>query len=236
PDDSVTVYLGYGRQRAGSVGNLLGFDTYRLRTSSAPWIATANVSFDPVNDTYPLASTQEHFNIDSSNIPWGGEHDLAERHVVHTAALEEYKKDPHSPHHGAHKPGKELTMYPGYEYTGYAWGMAIDMNACIGCNACVVACQSENNIAVVGKDLVIRGRVMHWLRIDTYFRGDAVNPEVYFQPMLCQHCEVAPCEVVCPVNAAVHDAEGLNLQVYNRCVGTRYCANNCPWKVRRFNY
>ncbi len=236
PDDSVTVYLGYGRQRAGSVGNGLGFDTYRLRTSSAPWIASANVSFASVGDTYPLASTQEHFNIDSSNIPWDGEHDLTERHVVRTTSLEAYKKDPHSLHHGAHKPGKELTMYPGFEYTGYAWGMAIDMNACIGCNACVVACQSENNIAVVGKDLVIRGRIMHWLRIDTYFKGGEVNPEVYFQPMLCQHCELAPCETVCPVNAAVHDAEGLNLQVYNRCVGTRYCANNCPYKVRKFNY
>lgn len=233
PDDSVTVFLGYGRTRAGNVGSKLGFNTYRLRTSSAPWVATAGVSFAAASGTYTLASTQEHFNIDTSGLE---ENDLTERHIVRTTSLEEYKKDPKSVHHGAHKPGKELNIYPGYEYKGYAWGMAIDMNACIGCNACVVACQSENNIAVVGKDLVKRGRIMHWLRIDTYFKGDTVNPEVFFQPMLCQHCEQAPCEVVCPVNATVHDAEGLNVQIYNRCVGTRYCSNNCPYKVRRFNY
>lgn len=238
PDDSVTVYLGYGRTRAGSVGNKLGFNTYKLRTSNAPWIATDGVSFADGGGSYPLSSTQEHFNIDESGIDsfWEDENDLAPRHIVRTASLEEYKENPKSVHHGAHTPGKELSIYPGYKYEGYAWGMAIDMNACVGCNACVVACQSENNIAVVGKEMVGRGRIMHWLRIDTYFRGDQVNPEVYFQPMLCQHCENAPCEVVCPVNATVHDAEGLNVQVYNRCVGTRYCSNNCPYKVRRFNY
>src|SRR5262249_22528732 len=151
--DSVTVYLGYGRQRAGSVGNGLGFDTYRLRTSSAPWIASANVAFVPVGDTYHLVSSQEHFNIDASGIPWEGTNDLSDRHIVRTASLEEYKRDPHSLHHEAHDPDKETTMYAGWEYTGYAWGMAIDMSACIGCNACVIACQSENNIAIVGKDL-----------------------------------------------------------------------------------
>ncbi len=239
PDNTVTVFLGYGRERAGGVGSNLGFNTYRLRTATAPWIATENVKFEVGLGTYQLASTQEHFNIDSSGIKvdaFQDRNDLTDRHIVRSASLEDFKKDPKVLHHGAHKPGKELTIYPHWEYKGYAWGMAIDMNSCIGCNACIVACQSENNIAVVGKDLVRKGRVMHWLRIDTYFSGGTANPEVYFQPMLCQHCENAPCEVVCPVNATVHDAEGLNVQVYNRCVGTRYCSNNCPYKVRRFNY
>ncbi|MGE0887314.1 MAG: TAT-variant-translocated molybdopterin oxidoreductase [Blastocatellales bacterium] len=239
PNDTITVYLGYGRERAGNVGNRLGFNTYALRTTANPWIADAK--FAAGEGSYQLASTQEHFNIDASGIDSKAfipeENDLTARHIVRTGNLEEYKKDPKSIHHGAHKPGRELTIYPNWDYSqGYAWGMTIDMNACIGCNACVVACQSENNIAVLGKELVARGRIMHWLRIDTYFRGGSANPEVYFQPMMCQHCEDAPCEVVCPVNATVHDAEGLNVQVYNRCVGTRYCANNCPYKVRRFNY
>jgi MoCo/4Fe-4S cofactor protein with predicted Tat translocation signal len=239
PDNSVTVYLGYGRKRAGGVGNGHGFDTYSIRTVNTPFIA-GNVQLAKGEGEYMLAGQQEHFNIDASGIDVKAfireDEDLIGRHILRTATLEEYKKDPEALHHGAHKPDKELTMYPNWEYEGYAWGMAIDMNACVGCNACVVACQSENNIAVVGKEMVIRGRIMHWLRIDTYFRGGTDNPQVFFQPMMCQHCERAPCETVCPVNAAVHDAEGLNLQVYNRCVGTRYCANNCPWKVRRFNY
>ncbi len=239
PNDTVTVYLGYGRERAGNVGNKLGFNTYLLRTTANPWIAEAKLAAG--EGTYELASTQEHFNIDASGIESTAfipeENDLSARHIVRTGNLEEYKKDPKSIHHGAHKPGRELTIYPNWDYSqGYAWGMTIDMNACIGCNACIVACQSENNIAVLGKELVAKGRIMHWLRIDTYFRGSSANPEVYFQPMMCQHCEAAPCEVVCPVNATVHDSEGLNVQVYNRCVGTRYCANNCPYKVRRFNY
>jgi len=240
PDDTITVYLGYGRERAGNVGSKLGFNTYNLRTAGSPWIAAENVKFEAGEGTYQLASTQEHFSIDTSGIDsdaFIAGDDLAARHIVRTAGLDEYRKDPKIVHHGAHTPGKEMTIYPGWDYSqGYAWGMTIDMNACIGCNACVVACQSENNIAVVGKEMVIRGRIMHWLRIDTYFKGGTVNPEVYFQPMMCQHCENAPCEVVCPVNATVHDAEGLNVQVYNRCVGTRYCSNNCPYKVRRFNY
>jgi MoCo/4Fe-4S cofactor protein with predicted Tat translocation signal len=244
PDNTVTVYLGYGRKRAGNVGNNIGFASYDLRTAATPWIATRDVRFEVAVGSYQLASTQEHFNIDASGIEgYGGVGrdafieggtDLIARNIVRTTTLEEYKKDPQAIHHGAHKPGE--MMYDSWEYKGYAWGMSIDMNACIGCNACVVACQSENNIAVVGKEMVRKGRVMHWLRIDTYFRGETVNPKVYFQPMMCQHCENAPCEVVCPVNATVHDAEGLNVQVYNRCVGTRYCSNNCPYKVRRFNY
>lgn len=240
PNDSVTVYLGYGRERAGNVGNKTGFNTYLLKTTAGS-IAEAKLAAG--EGTYQLASTQEHFAIDASGIDSKAfisqEDDLADRHIVRAGNLEEYKKNPKAIHHGAHlPPDPKMTIFRPEEhpYNGYAWGMAIDMNACIGCNACVVSCQSENNIAVVGKELVTRGRVMHWIRIDTYFRGDMVNPEVYFQPMMCQHCENAPCEVVCPVNATVHDAEGLNTQVYNRCVGTRYCANNCPYKVRRFNY
>jgi MoCo/4Fe-4S cofactor protein with predicted Tat translocation signal len=251
PDNSVTVFLGYGRDRAGGVGNGLGFDTYAIRAVNTPFIASGNVQVAKGEGEYELASTQEHFNIDASGIGVDAyipeREDLIKRHIVRTTTLEEYKKDPSALHHGAHTPDKELTIYPNWDYKDaettdgrkvplYAWGMAIDMNACTGCNACVVACQSENNTANVGKEMVIRGRIMHWLRIDTYFRGGTANPQVFFQPMMCQHCEDAPCETVCPVNAAVHDAEGLNLQVYNRCVGTRYCANNCPWKVRRFNY
>jgi MoCo/4Fe-4S cofactor protein with predicted Tat translocation signal len=251
PDNSVTVFLGYGRPRAGSVGTGLGFNANEIRTAGAPWVATEEVRFETAEGTYLLASTQEHFNIDSSlinsNVFLPAETDLKDRQIIRTATLEEYKNDQEVIHKSTHTPDKEKTMYPHWNYEKattsdgrelplYAWGMSIDLNACIGCNACVVACVSENNIAVVGKDLVEKGRIMHWLRIDTYFRGETANPQVFFQPMLCQHCEKAPCEVVCPVNATVHDAEGLNVQVYNRCVGTRYCSNNCPYKVRRFNY
>jgi len=221
-DESVTVHLGHGRTRAGRVGNRTGFNAYLIRHSEQPWFADG-LEVLKTGDRGELACAQEH-------------HMLGGRAIVRAGTLSDFRRDPEFAHHAAHSPEHALSIYPGFRYEGHAWGMAIDLNSCIGCNACVVACQAENNIPVVGKREVIRGREMHWIRIDTYHRGDERNPETFFQPMLCQHCENAPCEVVCPVNATVHNAEGLNQMIYNRCVGTRYCSNNCPYKVRRFNF
>lgn len=221
-DGTVAVTLGYGRTRAGRVGNGAGFDAYRLRTAAAPDQASGLV-LAKTGDTYLLACTQNHGSLEG-------------RDIVRSASLAEYRAHPDFAQHVGHAPGPELSMYPPFPYDGYKWGMAVDMNACVGCNACVVACVAENNIAVVGKEQVAIGREMQWLRIDRYFSGEPEDPEVAYQPMFCQHCELAPCEVVCPVNATVHDEEGLNVMVYNRCVGTRYCSNNCPYKVRRFNF
>jgi MoCo/4Fe-4S cofactor protein with predicted Tat translocation signal len=234
PDNVITLHLGYGRQRAGRVGNKLGFNAYTIRTSDSPWTA-AGVKVEKALGQFQLAVTQLHFNMEG-------------RDILRTNTLEEYFKEGHgdsasgSVEHGhekTHVPAADETLYGNeHKYEGYAWGMAIDANSCVGCNACIVACQSENNIPIVGKEQVVRSREMHWLRVDTYFQGhEPSNPEgTYFMPVPCMHCENAPCEPVCPVHATVHSAEGINDMVYNRCVGTRYCSNNCPYKVRRFNF
>jgi molybdopterin-containing oxidoreductase family iron-sulfur binding subunit len=222
PDDVVTVHLGYGRTRAGRVGDGVGFNAYSLRTSDAPWFGVG-VEVARTGETRLVACTQDHWSMEGRNL-------------MRAASLEEYAKDPGLVREMSEEPPREMSLYPGFKYEGHAWGLSIDLNSCVGCNACVTACQSENNIPVVGRDQVGRGREMQWIRIDRYYEGRPEAPEVYHQPVLCMHCENAPCEVVCPVAATVHSAEGLNDMVYNRCVGTRYCSNNCPYKVRRFNF
>ncbi len=237
-EDVVVLPLGYGRKNAGFTGTNKGFSAYVVRTSNALWSTTAGANaIKKTGVDYPLACTQYHFQMEG-------------RKILATGTLAEYQKNPKFAHEGDEQPPKEMSLYKEFAYPGYAWGMAIDLNSCNGCNACVIACQSENNIAVVGKDQVMRGREMHWIRIDRYYSKLATNtgdpggpdydaldnPETFFQPVPCQQCENAPCEQVCPVGATVHSAEGLNDMVYNRCIGTRYCSNNCPYKVRRFNF
>jgi molybdopterin-containing oxidoreductase family iron-sulfur binding subunit len=197
-------------------------NTYALRYFDQPYSA-GEIQLRVTGERYQLACRQ-------------GYQEIQGRNMVRAARLDEYRRNPKFVREYGHAPPEEETLYPVYEYTGYAWGMAIDLNRCVGCNACVVACQSENNIPVVGKAQVLMGRHMNWLRIDQYYSGEPANPRAYFEPMMCVHCEKAPCELVCPVNATVHSSEGLNDMIYNRCVGTRYCSNNCPWKVRRFNF
>jgi MoCo/4Fe-4S cofactor protein with predicted Tat translocation signal len=223
PDDAVTVHLGYGRRRGGKLGAGIGGDANLLRTAKSPWVVSG-AEVRRTGERYNLVSTQNH-------------HSMEGRGLVRSASLKEFEHDPeHAFHLGHHGPGGEVQLFPQREYKGYAWGMVIDLNACIGCDACTIACQAENNIAVVGKREVDRGREMHWIRVDRYFSGELDHPDIYHQPVPCMHCENAPCEVVCPVAATVHSDEGLNHMVYNRCVGTRYCSNNCPYKVRRFNF
>jgi len=224
PDNSVTIFLGYGRKRSGRVGNQTGFDVYPLRYSATPWLASGKVT--KISGHYILASTQGYQTMDVGD---------DERPIVKVANLAEYKK---ATDFEEDAPKDNETLYPGYNYKDepYAWGMAIDLNKCVGCNNCVIACVAENNIAVVGKEQVNKGRHMHWLRVDAYYQGDRNNPKAYFQPVPCMQCENAPCELVCPVGATTHSTEGLNDMIYNRCVGTRYCSNNCPYKVRRFNF
>jgi molybdopterin-containing oxidoreductase family iron-sulfur binding subunit len=219
----VTLHVGYGRTRAGRVANGIGVDVNALRGSAAPDIVTG-VDLVNTGDSYELACTQDHWSLEGRNI-------------VRAATAEHFEQDPTFAKKLEHQPISGLTMYPNVDYSqGYQWGMTIDQNVCTGCNSCVVACQAENNVPVVGKSQVMNGREMHWLRVDRYYTGEPENPGTYHQPMPCQQCETAPCEVVCPVAATTHSAEGLNDMVYNRCVGTRYCSNNCPYKVRRFNF
>ncbi|MDR3727480.1 MAG: TAT-variant-translocated molybdopterin oxidoreductase [Terracidiphilus sp.] len=245
PDNSVTVYLGYGRSFAGRVGSGAGFNAYLIRTTAAPFYATGSIK--KMEGKWGVAVTKSHFQ-DHRAKAFGGQGNgnnsleadeaISERGIIRYATLAEFKANPGFANEGPghEKTDKDNTMFPNWEYKENAWGMSIDMNSCTGCNACIVSCYAENNIAVVGKEQVRIGRNMQWLRIDTYFEGDLAAPRAHFQPMACQHCENAPCEQVCPVGATVHTPEGLNAMVYNRCVGTRYCSNNCPYKVRRYNF
>jgi len=236
PAECVTVHLGYGRRRAGRVGTGVGFDAYALRSSDRPWFA-GGLDIVKTGENYLLAGTQHHHAIDAHGEERAEESAAAfERGLVRVATLEEFRKNPDFAKDPEEKTSQARSLYPGFKYEGYAWGMAIDLNSCTGCNACVLACQAENNIPVVGKQQVNAGREMHWIRVDTYYRGAPDNPETYHEPVPCMHCENAPCEVVCPVGATTHSPEGLNEMTYNRCIGTRYCSNNCPYKVRRFNF
>jgi Fe-S-cluster-containing dehydrogenase component len=222
-DDCFTVHLGFGRRRAGSVGNDVGFNAYALRTSDAPF-GGPGLEIEKTGDKEELVTTQQHWKMEG-------------RDQVRVGTLGQYRGQPDEVvKTGERPPTKDDSLYSEVEYRGRAWGMVIDLNTCIGCGACTIACQAENNIPVVGKQQVARGREMHWIRVDRYFDNDSSKTWTSHQPVPCMHCENAPCELVCPVAATVHSSEGLNQMVYNRCVGTRYCSNNCPYKVRRFNF
>ena len=229
-EGSVTVFLGHGRRRAGKVGTGVGVDVYGLRTADLPWSGTG-LEVKKTSERMRLAAMHHHFSMEG-------------RDLIRVSNLEDYRKNPDFAQEPEHEPGHGATLFEDPEPQkrheqgeGNSWGMAINLNTCIGCNACVVACQAENNIPIVGRDQVLASREMHWIRIDRYFEGeDASNPKIDFQPVPCMQCEKAPCEIVCPVGATTHSAEGLNEMTYNRCVGTRYCSNNCPYKVRRFNF
>ncbi len=221
-DYVISLEMGYGRKNLGRIADDVGFNVFALKDSRTPHYMNG-VTLRKTGETYVLANTQDHNSMEG-------------RPLVREATLEEYRENPNF--------AKEMVQHPPlrslwteFDYSkGYQWGMVIDLNTCSGCNACVIACQSENNIPIIGKEQVEKGREMHWIRLDRYFAGDIEEPEMVYQPMACQHCENAPCEQVCPVQATLHDEEGLNVMTYNRCIGTRYCSNNCPYKVRRFNF
>jgi molybdopterin-containing oxidoreductase family iron-sulfur binding subunit len=238
---TVGIAVGYGR--AESVGKAVvgtGKNAYPLACIKNGTVnfSCADVTLTVTGETYPVALTQTHFRYDTAQ---GNRTE-----VMKEMTFAEYVKNPKEiledreaeakPFGGLANYEKDATIYPVYDRPGIKWGMSVDLNACNGCGACVVACNAENNVAIVGKPEVLRGHEMHWLRIDKYFSGDMENPKVVFQPLMCQHCDNAPCENVCPVAATNHSSEGLNQMTYNRCIGTRYCANNCPFKVRRFNW
>ncbi len=223
-ENSVTLQLGYGRQQAGHVGTNKGYNAYLLRTSDALWQDTG-LTMRNLARRENFATTQNHFTIEG-------------RDMYRDGTLAQFIRDPRFAQKMEEVPKHEETLYDPDQFknAGYAWAMVIDLGTCIGCNACTIACQAENNIPVVGKDQVRGGREMHWIRVDTYYSESPNDPSFHHQPVPCMHCQDAPCELVCPVAATVTDDEGLNLQIYNRCVGTRYCSNNCPYKVRRFNF
>jgi molybdopterin-containing oxidoreductase family iron-sulfur binding subunit len=235
-DDSFTIYTGYGRQSIGRVADGHGFSTSGIASVTSPYHAVVK-AVAKSGQMYPVACTQDH-------------HSMEGRAIVREADITDFRKNPTFAKDMVKVPGREMANQSGaivakniqlfgdhpFKEGEPQWGMTIDLNACIGCGVCTIACQSENNIPIVGKKQVRKGREMHWIRVDRYFNGDLDNPQVVHQPVTCQHCELAPCEQVCPVAATVHSDDGLNQMTYNRCVGTRYCANNCPYKVRRFNF
>ncbi|HEV7925302.1 MAG TPA: TAT-variant-translocated molybdopterin oxidoreductase [Verrucomicrobiae bacterium] len=234
-DHTVGLALGYGREKTGRVGTGAGFNAYKLRVSDNLYYASGASVKDTGDNSYELATTQSHWSMEG-------------RPVVRETSLEQYRKNPNfaqrmKPEEPTDAEGRPVVspLYPNpldktKAHAMHQWGMSIDLNRCVGCSACMIACQSENNIPIVGKEMVGKSREMHWIRLDRYYAGPVEDPQAVAQPMLCQHCESAPCESVCPVNATSHDDEGLNVMTYNRCVGTRYCSNNCPYKVRRFNF
>jgi MoCo/4Fe-4S cofactor protein with predicted Tat translocation signal len=224
-DDSISLALGYGRTGVSALMENVGFDAYPLRTGDSPRFRTG-VEVKKVSGTYPLARTQEAQSMHGRDLFREG---TLEKYEDNPTFAQTMGMDSHIP------PNISLYTHPKLD-SAEQWAMTVDLNTCTGCNACLVACQAENNVPVVGKEQVRKNRDMAWIRMDRYFAGDPEDPEMLAQAVMCQHCENAPCETVCPVNATVHSEDGLNLMAYNRCIGTRYCANNCPWKVRRFNY
>ncbi|MDP2724272.1 MAG: 4Fe-4S dicluster domain-containing protein [Bacteroidales bacterium] len=227
PDGTASIAVGFGRTDAGKAGTGVGQNAYPLMNlqNGLPQLAGSVISIEKINGkTFPLALTQTH-------------HDMEGRPIARETTLPEYLKNPYAGNE-QHLFDEEhnVSLYSKVQYDGLHWGMSIDLNSCTGCSNCVIACQSENNVAVIGKEQVKNRRIMHWMRIDRYYSREESNPGVYHMPVMCQHCDNAPCENVCPVAATNHSSEGLNQMAYNRCIGTRYCINNCPYKVRRFNW